>query len=84
VSSSSSSSSVLLPSELTAEEQDMVPRADEDASDDSDTFSQTVSKVELRFLLLLLTTEGEVPEPRDRLLVTGGRFDEPSAELEQQ
>ena len=75
----------LLSSELTADEQDMVPLAeddeveaadDDDTSDDSEMFSETVSKVELRFLLLFLTpTEDEdgnvdATDPKERLRMT--------------
>ena len=82
---SSSSQVALLSSELTADEQDMVPRADDDeddadddTSDDSEMFSDTVSKVELRFLLLFLTTADcdivEVPDPKERLRITACTF----------
>lgn len=79
---SSSSQVALLSSELTADEQDMVPLADDDeadedtSDDDSEMFSETVSKVELRFLRLFLTaTEDDggivdVTEPKERLRVT--------------
>ena len=75
----------MLSSELTADEQDMVPLAeddeveaddDDDTSDDSEMFSETVSKVELRFLLLFLTpTEDEdgnvdATDPKERLRMT--------------
>ena len=76
----------MLSSELTADEQDMVPLAeddeveaaddDDDTSDDSEMFSETVSKVELRFLLLFRTpTEDEdgnvdATDPKERLRMT--------------
>ena len=79
---SPSSQAALLSRELTADEQDMVPLADDDeaeeaeqdTSDDSETFSDTVSKVELRFLLLFRTDDDEcaveVTDPKERLRMT--------------
>ena len=73
----------MLSRELTADEQDMVPLADDDeaeeaeqdTSDDSETFSDTVSKVELKFLLLFLTDGDDecavdVTDPKERLRMT--------------